>query len=100
MDAVEAFDVVDIPIPIQTLDALKSRRAESDSTGPQDRVVPVRENLCLTLNDDLEAAGIPKIDVRGRVVDVHALRHTAVTNVYRASRDLFLAQRFARQPAR
>ena len=25
-----------------------------------------------------------------------ALRHTAVTNVYRASRDLFLAQRFAR----
>jgi len=26
----------------------------------------------------------------------HALRHTAVTNVYRASRDLYLAQRFAR----
>ena len=26
----------------------------------------------------------------------HALRHTAVTSVYRASRDLFLAQRFAR----
>ena len=26
----------------------------------------------------------------------HAMRHTAVTNVYRASRDLFLAQRFAR----
>ena len=26
----------------------------------------------------------------------HALRHTAVTHVYRASRDLFLAQRFAR----
>jgi len=26
----------------------------------------------------------------------HALRHTAVTSSYRASRDLFLAQRFAR----
>lgn len=26
----------------------------------------------------------------------HALRHTAVTAVYRATRDLFLAQRFAR----
>jgi len=26
----------------------------------------------------------------------HALRHSAVTNVYRASHDLFLAQRFAR----
>ena len=31
-----------------------------------------------------------------RVYGFHALRHTAVTNVYRTSRDLFLAQRFAR----
>jgi integrase len=31
-----------------------------------------------------------------RVYGFHALRHTAVTNVYRKSRDLFLAQRFAR----
>ena len=30
-----------------------------------------------------------------RVYGFHALRHSAVTNVYRASRDLFLAQRFA-----
>jgi integrase/recombinase XerC len=32
-----------------------------------------------------------------RVYDFHCLRHSAVTNVYRASRDLFLAQRFARR---
>jgi integrase/recombinase XerC len=32
----------------------------------------------------------------GRLYPFHALRHTAVTNVYRASRNLFLAQRFAR----
>ncbi len=31
-----------------------------------------------------------------RLHPFHALRHTAVTNVYRASRDLCLAQRFAR----
>src|SRR5262245_55288786 len=31
-----------------------------------------------------------------RIYSFHALRHTAVTNVYRASSDLFLAQRFAR----
>jgi integrase len=31
-----------------------------------------------------------------RLYPLHALRHTAVTNVYRASRGLFLAQRFAR----
>jgi integrase/recombinase XerC len=31
-----------------------------------------------------------------RLYPFHALRHSAVTNVYRSSRDLFLAQRFAR----
>ncbi len=31
-----------------------------------------------------------------RLYPFHALRHTAITNVYRASHDLFLAQRFAR----
>jgi integrase/recombinase XerC len=31
-----------------------------------------------------------------RLYPFHALRHSAITNVYRASKDLFLAQRFAR----
>ncbi len=31
-----------------------------------------------------------------RLYPLHCLRHSAVTNVYRATRDLFLAQRFAR----
>ena len=31
-----------------------------------------------------------------RLYPFHCLHHPAVTNVYRASRDLFLAQRFAR----
>ena len=31
-----------------------------------------------------------------RLYSFHALRHSAVTNVYRQTRDLFLAQRFAR----
>ena len=31
-----------------------------------------------------------------RLYPFHATRHTSVTNVYRATRDLFLAQRFAR----
>jgi len=30
------------------------------------------------------------------IYNFHALRHTAITNVYRATKDLFLAQRFAR----
>jgi integrase/recombinase XerC len=31
-----------------------------------------------------------------RIYPFHALRHTAITNVYRATRDLYLTQRFAR----
>ena len=31
-----------------------------------------------------------------RLYPLHALRHSAITNVYRSTRDLFLAQRFAR----
>jgi hypothetical protein len=31
-----------------------------------------------------------------RLYPFHVTRHSAVTNVYRATRDLFLAQRFAR----
>lgn len=51
---------------------------------------------------DLEAAGAVHVaGVAGeagsdRLYSFHSLRHSAVTNVYRASRDLFLAQRFAR----
>ena len=32
----------------------------------------------------------------GRVYNFHTLRHTAITNVYRVTKDLFLTQRFAR----
>ena len=32
----------------------------------------------------------------GRLYNYHCLRHTAVSQVYRATHDLFLAQRFAR----
>jgi integrase len=35
-----------------------------------------------------------------RLYPFHALRHTAIMSVYRASRDLFLAQRFARHASR
>ena len=31
-----------------------------------------------------------------RLYNFHALRHTAITNVYRSTKDLYLAQRFAR----
>jgi integrase len=40
------------------------------------RLFDVPEKLCKILNRDLKQAGIAKRDDRGRVLDVHALRHT------------------------
>ena len=39
-------------------------------------VFAVPDKLCKILNRDLRLAGIAKCDERGRVLDVHALRHT------------------------
>ena len=36
----------------------------------------ISKAFCKILNRDLNAAGIPKSDDRGRTIDVHALRHT------------------------
>jgi len=42
------------------------------------------QNLLRTLNRDLAAAGIPKVDAQGRTVDVHAMRHTFATLMARS----------------
>lgn len=52
----------------------------------------VPRDLYRILNRDLAAAGIPKRDQRGRVVDVHALRHTFGTNLSRCGVPLRTAQ--------
>jgi len=43
---------------------------------PDTPLFDVPDKLCKILNRDLRLAGIPKRDDRGRVLDVHALRHT------------------------
>jgi integrase len=42
-------------------------------------LLTVPDKLVRILDRDLAAAGIPKIDERGRSVDVHAMRHTFAT---------------------
>ncbi len=44
----------------------------------------VPTDLVRILGRDLAAAGIPKVDERGRTVDVHAMRHTFGTMLQRA----------------
>ena len=41
-----------------------------------ERLFDVPRGLIRILDRDLDAAGIPKVDERGRTLDVHALRHT------------------------
>jgi len=63
---------------------LRHQQAESRRRGdpipsrlPADSpVFNVPSGLIRVLNRDLKAAAIPKVDERGRQVDVHALRHT------------------------
>ncbi|MHC4320541.1 MAG: tyrosine-type recombinase/integrase [Planctomycetota bacterium] len=48
------------------------------------------------LQGDLEDAGIPVKDARGRVMDFHALRHTFITNLARCGGHVKVAQQLAR----
>ena len=56
----------------------------------------VPKNMIRVFDADCAAAGIPKRDGAGRVVDVHALRHTFGTLLARAGVPLQLAQRAMR----
>ncbi|WP_442505050.1 tyrosine-type recombinase/integrase [Novipirellula sp. SH528] len=48
---------------------------------PSDCVFRVPSGLLDILDKDIEAAGIPKVDSEGRVVHVHALRHSFGTHL-------------------
>ncbi|MGD0093976.1 MAG: tyrosine-type recombinase/integrase [Planctomycetota bacterium] len=65
----------EIPLPPDTVAALAAWHRESNGQ-PGDTVVKIPYKLVKTLDNDFEAAGIPKHDAVGRVVDCHALRHT------------------------
>jgi len=65
-------------IPLRK-DILRELRAVKPAdAGPTDKVFrAIPEGR--TLDKDLQAAGIPKVDAAGRIVDFHALRHTLGT---------------------
>jgi integrase len=54
------------------------------------------EKMSRVFERDCKAAGIPKHDGAGRVIDVHALRHTFGTMLARAGVPLQVAQRAMR----
>jgi len=86
-------------------DGLKPKlvRFWSHKTGERERLDPGSPLFCSCTGRRLSKRRVHVL-FRGlqieagfdRLYPFHGLRHTAITNVYRASRDLFLAQRFAR----
>jgi integrase len=59
---------------------------------PQTPLFNVPEGLVKILDRDLELAGIPKRDGRGRTIDVHAMRHTFGTHLSKGGVPLRTAQ--------
>ncbi len=78
---------------------IASRREAKQRGGPLPAYLPldtvlfkVPKGLVKILDRDIEFAGIPKRDERGRTIDVHALRHTFGTHLSEAGVPLRTAQ--------
>ncbi len=68
-------------------DLARDLRAWRDEMGRSEAlgaVFHVPDALVRILDADLKAAGIPKADEAGRIIDVHALRHTTATYLAKA----------------
>jgi integrase len=65
---------------------------EASRLSSDEPLFKVPSSLLTVLNRDLQAAGIPKCDDRGRTLDVHALRHTFGTHLSMAGVPLRTAQ--------
>ncbi len=85
-------------LPIRTDLAAKLRAWWHDrgSPGPRERVFNVPIALVQILDKDLKAAGIAKVDERGRTFDVHGFRHTTATYLAKAGVPPRAAQRHMR----
>lgn len=81
------------PIPRESVKWLKPWLEDKPVGKP---ILPVPEKTAKMLRGDLEAAGIPYADARGRVVDFHALRMSYITKLIRDGVNPKLVQRLAR----
>jgi site-specific recombinase XerC len=73
------------------------KRAHGESLGPEAPLLASRQRRRISLRQvQVNFARWQEVAGFERHYNFHTLRHTAITNVYRATKDLFLAQRFAR----
>ncbi|MGH7144745.1 MAG: tyrosine-type recombinase/integrase, partial [Planctomycetota bacterium] len=64
-----------LPIAPQLLDLLKDW-AQRENATPDQPVIKITARTLMIFNDDLDAAGIEKVDAQGRILCLHSLRHT------------------------
>ncbi len=64
-----------IPLHSDVVDELRRYLADRPDAHYDDKLFDAPPTIRI-FDADCEAAGIPKTDVRGRVIDIHALRHT------------------------
>ncbi len=63
---------------------------------PEDRLFDVPDRIALLMRKDLESAGIPYRDERGRVADFHSLRKCLATHLNREGVPIVTAKEFLR----
>jgi len=73
------------------------KRAHGEPLGADSPLFASRQRRRISLRQvQINFARWQRVAGFERHYNFHTLRHTAITNVYRATKDLFLAQRFAR----
>jgi integrase len=82
-----------LPLRADLADAL---RAEVTGRRPTDPVFEIPADLLRRFYADLKRAGIPRVDARGRLVDIHALRTTFGTHLAVAGVPITTAQKLMR----
>ena len=70
--------------------------SRNDKSNNSRKLFDVPKSLSRYFNEDIAVAGIDKRDALGRVIDVHALRHTYCSNLAAAGVPLITAQKAMR----
>ena len=88
-------NTVRLPLHSDLRDMLASYFEESGSPAPSARALKVPSRL-RAFYRDLEAAGIPKIDERGKIADLHSMRHSTATRLASENVPLTVAMQIMR----
>jgi len=85
-----------LPIHSWLASLLADWQIDNPNAKDSDSIVKVSGSMLKVLNQDLEFAGIPKTDENGKVVHLHACRHSFITLLARMGTPPHIIQKLAR----